>query len=139
MVIRQDGQKITGVDGSGTAVLVGTRKRTAIKFKLSYRQASSRELEGELIVDNDGLNVSGTWRDPVSNASGEWKLMKIQHESRIDRLTNMENHFQEFISRRVEIEVNINYEIIKSINVWEEHLNWKTVCGIYSAVIYESE
>lgn len=119
MVISQDGQKITGVDGSGTAILVGTRIENVIKYKFSYPQTFNRELEGEWVVGYDGLNVSGTWRDPVSNASGEWNLTKIQQENRIESLTNKEKHLQEFFSQRAAIK--INYGVIDHITIREKH------------------
>ena len=128
LVIRQDGQKITGVDGSGTAVLVGTRIENVIKFKFSYPQDFNKELEGEWLVGYDGLNVSGTWRDPVSNASGEWKLMKIQQENKIERWSNKGDHLREFLSRRAPIE--IDYEVIDQITVREDHRDWDLECGV---------
>ena len=50
LVIRQDGQKITGVDGSGTAIFEGTRIENVIEFKFSDPQTSNKELEGEWSV-----------------------------------------------------------------------------------------
>jgi len=126
LVIKQDGQKITGVDGSGTAVLVGTRIENVIKFKFSYPHTSG-ELEGEWVVGYDGLNISGTWRDPVSNASGEWKLTKIQQENRIESLTNQENRLQQFFSQRGAIE--INYEVIDHITIQKKTWDTKWVCA----------
>jgi hypothetical protein len=94
---------------------VGTRIKNVIKFKFSDPHTSNRELEGEWVVGYDGLNVLGTWRDPVSNASGEWNLTNIQQENRIDSLTNKEKHLQEFLSQRDAIK--INYGVIDLIRV----------------------
>ena len=48
----------------------------------------------------DGLNISGIWRDPVSNASGKWKLSKISQEGKVGRSINKEKRFQESLSKK---------------------------------------
>jgi len=128
LIIKQDGQKITGVDTSGTVLLVGTRVKNVIYFKFSYPDIPNRELEGKWIFDNfNNLFDSGTWRDTASNVSGEWKLMKVKPENPTVILANSDTdkYLQKFLSQRDAIEVN--YEVIDYITGEEERS--ASVCG----------
>jgi hypothetical protein len=78
VTFEQSGEKTVGKISSLTnAYIEGTREGDTIRFFFYSPTISHYEIRGEWKVSADGYRLEGTWRHPVSIASGKWNLTRL--------------------------------------------------------------
>jgi len=78
VTFEQNGEKTVGKISSLTdGYIEGTREEDTIKFIFYSPTITNYELRGEWKVSADGNRLEGSWRHPVSIASGKWNLTRL--------------------------------------------------------------
>ena len=131
-VIEQIDSRITGSDGSGTAVLEGTRmrdpsssfsNREIVRFRFFFPESPANQITGEWKIEADGLNFVGTWNEYGSDISHKWDMLRTDLRQEALPIKRKEKYTQKFLAQKAP--VHIDWKAIEEIRVWTKDIDWE--------------
>lgn len=133
LTIEQRGNRITGTDSSGNAILKGSRFEdtefnSAVEFKFSFPSTFKTELKGEWVIRDDGLGMEGFWEDPASDASGGWNLWKAGQKIKAEKYgKRTEKMVRKWLSQKPPLEIKL--EEIRMMRFTTKDVDWMWCFG----------
>ena len=79
IMLKQEGNNITGSNSTYNVEIWGTRVGDTISFDITAHLMNNfQPIRGKWEVNADGTGLKGTWKIPDKEASGQWNLTKIK-------------------------------------------------------------